>query len=105
MDGTNLHGTLLLTGRIDTARIWADEPAPPPANAGQHARRHGADRRPAVAANMSSVPTSASRPRKARYAATVQRVQRTRRRACCAWCSADRRWPASTGMVRPRISS
>jgi hypothetical protein len=33
MDGTNLHGTLLLTGRIDTARIWADEPAPPPASA------------------------------------------------------------------------
>ncbi len=25
MDGTNLHGTLLLTGNIDTARIWADE--------------------------------------------------------------------------------
>ncbi len=33
MDGTNLNGTLLLTGRIDTARIWADEAAPPPANA------------------------------------------------------------------------
>jgi hypothetical protein len=27
MDGTNLNGTLLLTGRIDTARIWADESA------------------------------------------------------------------------------
>ena len=25
MDGTDLHGTLLLTGRIDTARIWADQ--------------------------------------------------------------------------------
>jgi hypothetical protein len=33
MNGTNLHGTLLLTGRIDTARIWADEAVPPPANA------------------------------------------------------------------------
>ena len=32
MDGTNLNGTLLLTGRIDTARIWADESTPPPAN-------------------------------------------------------------------------
>jgi hypothetical protein len=31
MDGTNLNGTLLLTGKIDTARIWADEaPAQPP---------------------------------------------------------------------------
>jgi hypothetical protein len=27
MDGTNLNGTLLLTGKIDTARIWADEAA------------------------------------------------------------------------------
>jgi hypothetical protein len=32
MDGTNLNGTLLLTGKIDTARIWADvAPALPPA--------------------------------------------------------------------------
>jgi hypothetical protein len=31
MNGTNLNGTLLLTGNIDTARIWADEaPAQPP---------------------------------------------------------------------------
>jgi hypothetical protein len=30
MDGTNLNGTLLLTGKIDTARIWTDEaPAQP----------------------------------------------------------------------------
>jgi hypothetical protein len=29
MDGTNLNGTLLLTGKIDTARIWADESAAP----------------------------------------------------------------------------
>jgi hypothetical protein len=36
MDGTNLHGTLLLTGNIDTARIWSDE-APGPA-AGSRAR-------------------------------------------------------------------
>ena len=27
MDGTNLNGTLLLTGRIDTARIWTDSTA------------------------------------------------------------------------------
>jgi hypothetical protein len=33
MDGTNLNGTLLLTGKIDTARIWADESAAAPANA------------------------------------------------------------------------
>jgi hypothetical protein len=33
MDGTNLNGTLLLTGNIDTARIWADEAAVAPANA------------------------------------------------------------------------
>jgi hypothetical protein len=31
MDGTNLNGTLLLTGRIDTARIWADGSAAVPA--------------------------------------------------------------------------
>jgi hypothetical protein len=32
MDGTNLNGTLLLTGKIDTARIWADAaPAQPAA--------------------------------------------------------------------------
>ena len=31
MDGTNLNGTLLLTGKIDTARIWADESAAAPA--------------------------------------------------------------------------
>jgi hypothetical protein len=30
MDGTNLNGTLLLTGRIDTARIWADGSAAAP---------------------------------------------------------------------------
>ncbi|HTC51430.1 MAG TPA: hypothetical protein VK700_05795 [Steroidobacteraceae bacterium] len=35
MDGTNLHGTLLLTGKIDTARIWADAAPVPPA--GSHA--------------------------------------------------------------------
>jgi hypothetical protein len=29
MDGTNLNGTLVLTGKIDTTRIWADA-APPP---------------------------------------------------------------------------
>jgi hypothetical protein len=34
MDGTNLNGTLLLTGKIDTARIWADESAAAPANPG-----------------------------------------------------------------------
>ena len=33
MDGTNLNGTLLLTGKIDTARIWADEAGAAPANA------------------------------------------------------------------------
>jgi hypothetical protein len=33
MDGTNLNGTLLLTGKIDTARIWADESAAAPPNA------------------------------------------------------------------------
>ncbi|MGC1458589.1 MAG: helix-turn-helix domain-containing protein [Steroidobacteraceae bacterium] len=34
MDGTNLNGTLLLTGSIDTARIWADAaPARLPATA------------------------------------------------------------------------
>lgn len=33
MDGTNLNGTLLLTGPIDTARIWAEEaPAAPAAS-------------------------------------------------------------------------
>jgi hypothetical protein len=32
MDGTNLNGTLLLTGKIDTARIWADEPTVAPAS-------------------------------------------------------------------------
>jgi hypothetical protein len=30
MNGTDLNGTLLLTGKIDTARIWADEPRAPP---------------------------------------------------------------------------
>ena len=35
MNGTNLNGTLLLTGRIDTARIWADRSAAPPANPGR----------------------------------------------------------------------
>ncbi len=35
MDGTNLNGTLLLTGKIDTARIWADESAAPPAKSGR----------------------------------------------------------------------
>jgi hypothetical protein len=34
MNGTNLNGTLLLTGKIDTARIWADRSAPP-ANTGR----------------------------------------------------------------------
>jgi hypothetical protein len=29
MNGTNLNGTLLLTGKIDTARIWADRSAAP----------------------------------------------------------------------------
>jgi hypothetical protein len=33
MDGTNLNGTLLLTGKIDTTRIWTDEAATAPANA------------------------------------------------------------------------
>jgi hypothetical protein len=33
MDGTNLNGTLLLTGKIDTARVWTDEAATAPANA------------------------------------------------------------------------
>jgi hypothetical protein len=33
MDGTNLNGTLLLTGKIDTARIWADAAPALPANA------------------------------------------------------------------------
>ena len=32
MDGTNLNGTLLLTGKIDTARIWADVATAPSAN-------------------------------------------------------------------------
>ena len=32
MNGTNLNGTLLLTGKIDTARIWADESAAAPTN-------------------------------------------------------------------------
>ena len=35
MDGTNLNGTLLLTGKIDTARIWAAEAVTAPANAGR----------------------------------------------------------------------
>jgi hypothetical protein len=34
MDGTNLNGTLLATGRIDTARIWTDGANTPPAGAG-----------------------------------------------------------------------
>jgi hypothetical protein len=34
MNGTNLNGTLLLTGKIDTARIWADRSAAP-ANTGR----------------------------------------------------------------------
>lgn len=33
MDGINLNGTLLLTGKIDTTRIWTDESAAPPVNA------------------------------------------------------------------------
>ena len=33
MDGTDLNGTLLLTGAIDTTRIWTDAAAAPPANA------------------------------------------------------------------------
>ena len=33
MDGINLNGTLLLTGKIDTTRIWTDESAVPPLNA------------------------------------------------------------------------
>jgi hypothetical protein len=33
MDGTNLNGTLLLTGKIDTARIWAETAPALPANA------------------------------------------------------------------------
>jgi hypothetical protein len=32
MNGTNLTGTLLLTGKIDTSRIWADASAAPPAS-------------------------------------------------------------------------
>jgi hypothetical protein len=30
MNGTNLNGTLVVTGRIDTARIWTDEPGARP---------------------------------------------------------------------------
>jgi hypothetical protein len=37
MDGTNLHGTLLLTSGIDATRIWADEATVPAANAGHPA--------------------------------------------------------------------
>ncbi len=37
MDGTNLHGTLLLTSGIDATRIWADEATVPAANAGRPA--------------------------------------------------------------------
>jgi hypothetical protein len=37
MDGTNLNGTLLLTGNIDTGRIWADESTATPANPGRPA--------------------------------------------------------------------
>ncbi|MEJ0006498.1 MAG: hypothetical protein WDM77_09070 [Steroidobacteraceae bacterium] len=33
MNGTNLNDTLLLTGKIDTARIWADQSVALPANA------------------------------------------------------------------------
>ncbi len=33
MDGINLNGTLLLTGKIDTARIWTDASAAPAAGA------------------------------------------------------------------------
>jgi hypothetical protein len=33
MDGINLNGTLLLTGKIDTTRIWTDESAAPAVNA------------------------------------------------------------------------
>jgi hypothetical protein len=34
MDGTNLNGTLVLTGKIDTARIWADAAPAQPARKG-----------------------------------------------------------------------
>jgi hypothetical protein len=47
MDGTNLNGTLLLTGRIDTARIWADAATAPPASV---------SRAPAVLAPTASLP-------------------------------------------------
>jgi hypothetical protein len=47
MDGTNLNGTLLLTGKIDTARIWADAPTAAPANAA---------RAPAAIAPTASLP-------------------------------------------------
>ena len=33
MDGINLNGTLLLTGKIDTTRIWTDDSATPQVNA------------------------------------------------------------------------
>jgi len=33
MNGTNLNGTLLLTGRIDTSRIWADQSSTLPVSA------------------------------------------------------------------------
>jgi hypothetical protein len=33
MNGTNLNGTLLLTGKIDTARIWADQSSTLPVSA------------------------------------------------------------------------
>jgi hypothetical protein len=37
MNGTNLNGTLLLTGKIDTSRIWADQSSTLPVSAGHAA--------------------------------------------------------------------
>jgi hypothetical protein len=37
MNGTDLNGTLLLTGKIDTTRIWTDEAAAPAATVGHPA--------------------------------------------------------------------
>jgi len=43
MNGTDLNGTLLLTGKIDTTRIWTDESPPPsPAPSASTARAPGA---------------------------------------------------------------
>ncbi len=67
MNGTDLNGTLLLTGTIDTARIWADEaPAAPAASRAPSA--------PGALPPTARLPSNP--PRKPRYAATVQRVQR-----------------------------